>query len=260
VDSYGAVPDDATDDSDAVRKALDAAAAGGRSTVCFRHGQYILGGRFEIRGAVARLQGAGTLIQPAPTQEVEIAVLEGTAPVVLFDLIDRVLGPKRVVRVNNASARTLVLRGLRCTLRASGPGKTFLEDAGSLISVDNPGARVWARQLNSESATGVNNENHGGMLWVLGLKTEKDRTVLAATGGRTEVLGGWVYVIGREAPLVPMFTVRDAAFSAAGILQYHSAGRIYPVIVDETQGVEHRQLTKATNYDRGSIAVFRSKK
>jgi hypothetical protein len=252
VDDFGANGQDKEDDTEAVKKAI-AAVKGAKSVLCFSSGRYIVSGRIEIGGGIRRVQGAQTYIQPAQGQALEIMIGDGSAPVVLFDMIDRPLGRLQVT-VNNASSRTLVLRNFRTALECSGAGKTFLEDACSHMNIANPKARVWARQLNSEGASDIYNTNAGGTLWVLGLKTERVGTVVATTaGGRTEILGGWIYVIGQEAPTRPMFSLVDSAASFAGVIQYHFAGKTYPVLVDETRKGQSKQLSK-----QGGMSLFSS--
>jgi hypothetical protein len=262
VDDFGAVAGDKGDDTEAVRKAIDFAVKNNKSTLCFRHGQYNLAGRITIGGSIRRVQGAYSTLN-AGKETLDIVVEEGSAPVVLFDLVERAMGPTMVVRLENASSRTVVVRNFRAFLIASGPGRTFLEDSCARVFITNPKARVWVRQLNSEGQamrTDLKNENKGGTLWALGVKTEGVMSVLATSdGGYSELLGAWIYVIGKEAPPGPLFIVKDATASFAGIIQWHFQGKVYPVLVDETQGAEHRQLTKQTNNNRDGILLFRSK-
>ena len=74
--------------------------------------------------------------------------------------------------------------------------KLFIEDvAGWRWCFKNQ--QVWARQLNTEasSESGKNNiDNNGADLWILGLKTERDVPIITTmNGGRTELLGGFLY-------------------------------------------------------------------
>jgi hypothetical protein len=256
VDDFGAAPNDQGDDTAAVKKAIAYAMEQKKTTLCFRTGTYLLGGSIPIGGSIRRLQGAYSFFRPpAVDQECRFVIVGGSAPIVTFDLIDRALGPKLEINLENASARTLVVRNYRPRFFATGPGKTFLEDACGSIVISNPKAKVWTRQFNTEGAR--LNENQGGMLWVLGLKTEGVHNRLTTTaGGQSEVLGGWIYVIGKEAPVEPMFTVQNARFGCAGIIQWHSAGKTYKALVDETQGATHKVLTKETNGGRDGLPLF----
>ncbi len=55
-----------------------------------------------------------------------------------------------------------------------------------------PGARIYVRSVNDESRTHTNFSSSGGVLWVMGYKTEADQSAFVATnGGVIEVLGGY---------------------------------------------------------------------
>ena len=104
------------------------------------------------------------------------------------------------------------------------------------------GARVWFRQVNPENR-GVKIRNAGGEVWILGLKTEKEGTVIETTdGGTTELLGGLVYPVGALPLEQPMFTVRDATFGAIVGESSYSSSSNHCVVVEETRGSEVRRL------------------
>ncbi len=263
VDDFGADGSDKQDDTAAVRKAFDHAVVTGKSVVSFAaNGRYIVNGELVVRGPIARLQGANSYLTTGRGEALRIRVEDGPPPVVVFDLLDRPLG-RIAITIENASSRTLVVNNFRGELVGSGPGKTFLEDACSNVWITHPKHRCWVRQLNSErrgARDGVNNHNQGGTLWVLSLKTEGQNLLVKTTGGgRTEVLGGWVYVLGKEVPTNPMFQIVDAKASFAGIAQWHYRGMTYPVLLDETQGGQHRQVTKESNGGRASFTLVTSK-
>lgn len=95
--------------------------------------------------------------------------------------------------VQHASRRTLVLRGGSYMNTVSG-GKVFIEDTTAVpLMFDHQ--QVWIRQMNTESYQhNPHIVNHGSDVWILGLKTEKDRTIIGTyQGGRTEVLGALLY-------------------------------------------------------------------
>lgn len=261
VDAFGAVPDDKIDDSEAVRQALVVAASPGKGTVCFRPGTYRISGTFAIPAGVRWLQGANSFLAPDPVQGARLELGEGADPLTI-DLLDRVLGPKLRLTVENRGPRTLVLRHLRCNLDATGPGRSFSDDASGSIQLSHSEARVWVRSLNSEGVRGEGqacNLNQGGRLWVLGLKSEKTHCLLETKGGQSEILGGWVYVIGAQAPSEPMFRVVDASLSLAGLIQYHFAGKVYPVLVDERQGGTAITLNRERNQGQAGIGIYRSR-
>ncbi|MEX0653436.1 MAG: glycosyl hydrolase family 28-related protein [Phycisphaeraceae bacterium] len=248
VDDFGADGTDEQDDTEAVRAALAEAREIDGSVVAFSaEGTYIVSGELAIDGGIARLQGANTFLRPARGASLRFVIGEGLPEVVSFSMIDRPLG-RWDVTIEHASSRTLVVHHFRTAFVGSGPGRSFLEDASSNVELTHGEHRAWVRQLNSESGDVVNNVNAGGTLWVFGLKTERDQTLVRTTdGGQTEVLGAWVYQTHREAPSVPMFDVTDSQASFAGILPYNWQGNIYPVLVEARQGDAVRRFTAEEN-------------
>jgi hypothetical protein len=257
VDDFGADGTDKQDDTAAIRRAIRHAADSGKTVLCFAaDGRYIAHGDLAIYGSIRRLQGAKTYLLPPRGESLRILVEEGDSPTVTLDLLDRPLGRMEVV-LENASSRPLVVNHFRGQFVGSGPGRTFLNDACSNVRITNPEHRVWVRQLNSESGSDVNNHNDGGMLWVLGLKSERDQTLVMTTaGGQTEVLGAWVYVTSREAPTHPMFRAIDSPASFAGILQWHWQGKTYPVLLDAMQNGRHREITAKEQGGRASATLL----
>ena len=251
VDDFGADGADKADDTAAFAAALEAAADRGATTLGLSaNGHYVVSGTLPIGGAIARVQGANSYLVPPRGEELRVVVGGGTAETVVFDLLDRPLGKYRVTFAN-ASTRRVVVRSLRADYEITGPGDTFLEDTGNLLRITNPAARVWCRQLNCEQGDRTNVLNGGGDLWVLGLKTEKDQTLIDATGGRTELLGAWAYQIRRDAPAAPLLRVDGGELSAAGVVQWNFRKRFYETLV-ETVGVDTATLTRESN---GSIGI-----
>lgn len=95
------------------------------------------------------------------------------------------------------------------------------------------------------------------MFWVLGIKTEGVPTVASTIeNGRTEILGGWIYVIGAEAPTGPLFRVKEAESAFAGIVHYHVKGLLYKTLVEVTMGATCRDFTRAENEKRANIELL----
>ena len=94
----------------------------------------------------------------------------------------------------------------------TGTGPVYLENVvGGPFSFGKQS--VWARQLNLEN-TVTNLTNTGGQVWILGLKTEQNGTLLdTEAGGKTELLGGLCYTQNNGATN-PMFINRNGSFSA----------------------------------------------
>jgi hypothetical protein len=131
-----------------------------------------------------------------------------------------------------------------CDLRilGTGHGDIFVTDCSSHVELRQAGQKCWARQLNPEgdSDTGLV-QNHGGVLWALGVKHEgRGVRFLTDQGGKTEVLGLFNYApdVAKD-DLRPAFAVTDAAFSAAGVREI-SFGNTFPIKARETRAGEVR--------------------
>lgn len=228
----------------AVQKAIDS----GATTVYFPAGmQYDLSGTIHVRGKVRRIIGCESELRPVATLGgVTFIVEDGPSPVVI-ERFDSIYGK---VTIEHRSTRPLVVKDIvvdEITL-AKGAGDVFLEDIYSNFLVTN-GGRVWARGLNMEHSYDEAKEpqprpnalNAGGLLWVLGLKTEQNRTkVVTTAGGRSEVAA---YILANRAsnPL-PMFATEDASLT---LTVAESVGRKAPygVVIRQTRGGKSVDLT-----------------
>jgi len=261
VDDFGADGTDREDDTTAIRAALEHALREGKRVLAFgAGGTYYATGMFELGGSLTHVMGAGSFLRPNRGTRFGFRLVDGDSPTVSFDLIDRSLLPSITIDLENPSGRTLIVRCLRGELTADGPGQTFLEDSCSRIHIKHPEAKVWARQLNSERGEPYANENHGGTLWVLGLKSEKTPTLIGTfDGGRTEVLGTWAYVISKTRPENPLWVVKDAEASFAGIIQWHHARKFYDILVREIHGDETFDFTREKNNGRAALPLYRTR-
>lgn len=262
VDDFGADGTDKADDTAAIQAALNHARSEGKRVLAFSAtGTYLATGTFELGGSIEHVIGAASFLRPNPGTTVGFKLVDGDPAIVSVDLLDRSLGPSLQVTFENASSRTLALRCLRAELIASGPGRSFVEDASARIVIPHPEARVWARQLNSERGDPYANENHGGTLWVLGMKSEKTPCLIGTfDGGRTEVLGTWAYVISKTKPENPLWLVEDSEASFAGIIQWHHARKFYDVLVREIHEGEVHDFTRDDNRGgRASLPLYRTR-
>jgi hypothetical protein len=85
-------------------------------------------------------------------------------------------------------------------------------------------------------------ENNGAPLWVLGIKTEQDCTVLENTSGaRAEVLGGLLYITGNTAdPSIPAFRNIDSHMLLSYGEESFSTHATYAIpLLDSAKGVTH---------------------
>jgi hypothetical protein len=135
-----------------------------------------------------------------------------------------------------------------------GAGDLFLEDVSLGPLVVHSSQRVWARQFNNE-ARGPKITN-SGQLWILGLKTEGDGTVIdSLPGSSTELLGTLVY----PARVVPStdvaFRAVDARMSLIYATSSYLAGGDYSTQVEETRAGVTRRLPLADVRSRMPLYV-----
>ena len=235
VESHGATPnDDSDDDADAIQAAIDS----GKPIVYLPRGEYHVRKTIVVRGKVRKIVGMQSAI--AKKQRFkgdELIRFEGgsTDTTILEHL--RLGGT-----VEHASSKSLVIRhsdinGYRNT--ASGKGKLFIEDVlGTPYRINGP-QKVWARQLNAEFGKVPLIENHGGTLWILGMKTEGKVTAIRTVRGTTELVGALLYPLHNVPADTPAF-INDQGRVA---LSYTISGKKYLVQVQERQGDQWRKLS-----------------
>ena len=213
------------DDTAGIQAAIDS----GKALVYLPNGKYTVTKTIILRGRVRKLMGMQSSISPPEGVQLDPLIrFEGCGgeSVVIEHL--RLNG-----RVEHASDKALAIR--HCDVRggvsntAEGTGKLFIEDV-----IGRPGVRilhpqkVWLRQINPEWGFDPWIENHGGTLWVLGMKTEGKTTAIRAVGGRTELLGGLFYREPRwkgPGPETPTFDIVGGAFSGSYVMN----GKAYPI-------------------------------
>jgi len=258
------------DISEALQRAIDTAAREGKTTIYFprrpRTYEYPkLTQPIRVHGSVNRIIGMSNIIDIAdPTGKLAAGQavftfenLTSEAVVVeRFFLLGGWKCPDGVTMFENKSGKAIVIRNMGhhgTHRKPSAGGEWFIEDvAGSRTSTlfIGPGEKCWARQFNPESPKANMIEVSGGLLWILGMKTEgRSRHIIARSGARVELLGGVSYQSWANQPLdPPMFTVinSDASFTF-GFYHYNQP---FTTIVEETVGNETRTLSRKdlTNY------------
>ncbi|MGC9504010.1 glycosyl hydrolase family 28-related protein [Baaleninema sp.] len=233
---------EAEDDTAALQRAIDS----GKSTVYLTRAEYTINDTLEIRGNVRRIVGLGaTRIMAGEglknTNRPVFRLVDGTADTVSIEGMEAYL--QSAYFVEQASPRTLVLRHLGVGgYRNRAPGsRLFLEDVvGDRFDFSNQ--QVWARQLDVEAkreSGKTNIQNDGAEVWILGLKTEGDVVIIETkNGGRTELLGGFLYGHRDIPENTPAFLDRNASQSLV-FAGYHSAFQPY---VREIRNGETRDL------------------
>lgn len=197
-----------TDDGPGLQRAIDS----GATTVFWpSDARIVLKSSVLLRGAVRRLVGFNAPI--VTVGGAHISVADGTAPHVIAEglVTAQQIGTAGAL-IEHAASRSFVLRDSEAGVKTvGGTGDLFIENVvGNAFQL---GAhRTFARQLNAEPQ-GTKISNNGGQLWVLGLKTERSGTLVNATGGLTEVLGGLCYTT--TAGTDPMFGTNNGAMSVS---------------------------------------------
>ncbi len=209
--------------SGAIQQAIDS----GATTVYFpklEKEQYEIADTVHIRGKVRRIIGmengivAGAAF--AGTEKAAFRFEDGASPVVVFERFNNTYGNQVKYSFEQATTRAVVLKNLLMSgYRNTVPGgKLFIEDLCA-DRFDFDRQKVWARQLNPEAKGDENSfniRNRGGDLWILNLKTEGPKTAIETTGGgRTEVLGGYLYPSRGTDKGAAAFEVKDSKLSAS---------------------------------------------
>lgn len=133
-------------------------------------------------------------------------IIDGDHPSPL--VVEQMIGH---VVIEHTGSRPLVVRDTQGVEgRVYGKAEVYLDNVVGEWEF-GPG-QAWCRQFNTERE-GVHAINHGGQLWILGLKTERGGTLVdTRPGGKTEILGGLSYTT-TKGGLAPMFVARDASLS-----------------------------------------------
>lgn len=211
IENFGAVAGPVRtgpDCSEAVQRAIDS----GATTIYVPGRVYRVDRDIRIRGKVERIIGLGQ--RATLWGKGRFVFDEEGPPVVAIEALQGLAGG-----VEQASTRTLVLRNMAVQplgfgaatrgFTATNRGEVFLEDVVSATFQFGRGARVWARQINTERQ-GTHILNDGATLWILGLKTERGGTLVhSRNGARTELCGGFGYTTTLVAG-APMFLIEDS--------------------------------------------------
>ncbi|MGE5607676.1 MAG: glycosyl hydrolase family 28-related protein [Bacillota bacterium] len=253
INDFGAIPGDNKDDTAAIQKAIDAAAAEGKTTVYFRGvgggdpNWYNLNGEVRIHGSVRHILGLGfgRVLGARESAGGRFIISDDSAPIVKFQNIDSFGGPPATVE-NRSASRTMVVESCGVTIVGNGGGDIFATDCPAHVHLQKPGQKLWARQLNPEGTSDAGIvTNCGGDLWTLGIKHEGEGVrYRTEKGGRTEILGLFCYDPGnlKKDDVRPMFDIDNALMSIAGLREITFGGSTYPVKVRERRGDETRTL------------------
>lgn len=249
VTQYGAVPGDGRDDTAAIQAAMNS----GKPAIYFPQGRYLINQTIRVGGNVGFIMGMESSLVVAPPLRMQPEPVfrfeDGAQAAVVLERLWGDYSPGgKFYWIEDASAKTLVLRNLvlnsAAAYRNTGSGPLFIEDVSAGDWVFNR-QTVWARQLNPENL-GTKIVNKGGTLWVLGLKTEKEGTVVETTeGGKTEVLGGLLYPAipqSREMPADQAAFINNESSLSVVMGESSYGGGYYRTVVRETRDGKTKTL------------------
>jgi len=255
VADFGAKYGDNQDDTAAFQRAVDAAAAAGKTvvyipTVSGRDPNwYNLDGTVTVYGSVkcimglsfSRVIGQGKfLLRSDMNHPVEFNGIYGFGGAPPY--------------FQNDSVQPMIVRNSEGRVLANSSADVFLEDVAGSIEINNPKAHVWCRQLNPESS-GINALNNGGTLWILGYKTENYGIKIdTLAGGRSELIGAHVYTGFGRGDKTTLFRIKDSSATFAGVREITFSGVGYTNSVTEVRGSDALTLPRGKTW--GSWTLY----
>ncbi|MEM8850281.1 MAG: glycosyl hydrolase family 28-related protein [Pseudomonadota bacterium] len=199
--------------------AFQAAIDSGATTVYVPDGRWQLDGEVVLRGDVEQFLSSGVArFNP----DAQIRIGDGTAETVILEGLNGPINGRDQASFLHDSDRTVVMRDMAAVnyqaVAEGAQGDVFLANVvgGPMLFKDQ---NVWARQLNLEGdnvdrGTDAKVINDGANVWILGLKTEGEGTVVKTVNdGLTELLGS--YHNGSFDAEIPRFVTEDAHLWAA---------------------------------------------
>lgn len=275
VNSFGAKGDGVTDDTEAIRAAMNC----GKPVVYFNSGRYLINDVIEIPTHVRRvnfmygdLASGEKLCKMRDTGAFKV-VGDSDKPLIIEDLFafEKFFG--FMTFLEHASKRTVVLSDVHVQtasiyFNTVTGGKVFMENTGGTIG-GIPGAgnrteplpgeekfpydrtrpifyfknqQVYCRQINPER--GLHEViNDGGTLWVMGCKTEEEGTAYGTlNGGSTEVIGGIFTIgLGKEHPAIINNESSVSIFAGTSGMNINQT---WPIAVREIQNGEVKELKR----------------
>jgi len=255
VNDFGAVGDGIADDTDAIQRAMN---HGG--TIWFQPGYYLLSDTVTIPPQVRHIHFMNcelAIPESRSTNEndaVFAIVGESDKPLLMEKLASRDMLYGVIRLISHESKRTLHLRDIHahcCPVyvnRVSG-GTVYMEDVVSTTANKKYrhqpafhfiGQTVYAQNLNPERSM---HEiiNDGGLLWLMGFKTEGDGPLCETlNGGCSDILGGTIS-IGTNG-LRPIIYNENSNVSAILATNGYGTLKIFPVAVEEMRNGSRRVI------------------
>lgn len=170
--------------------ALNEALNSGKSTVYFSGGASLWGRATTVPAGVKRIIAFGHVINQYDETSLILRIEEASSEPLIIE------GFGYGLKIEHRANRPLVLKhgGYHYT-DFPGAGELYLDDVGLNVVTFQHTPAVYAWQLNTEgSGNGARITNDGTKLWIFGIKTEGNMTVIETkNGGQTEVLGTLFY-------------------------------------------------------------------
>ncbi|MBC8128005.1 MAG: hypothetical protein H8M99_12765 [Gloeobacteraceae cyanobacterium ES-bin-144] len=157
-----------------------------------------------------------------------------------------ILHPGNRVTLNIRAPRTVIVRygDLGWSVITEKPTTVHIlgiTNTGPKPRACPPNVKVYARSINNENKGEPNFPVAGGMMWVLGFKTEGSAEAFAVRdGGVLEVLGGYRNQCGDDKDK-PMILNDDSNVSFVG---FSNMAKIFPQAIWETRKGETKKITK----------------
>jgi len=236
----------------AIQKAID----DGKSTVYFPGDiTYEFYGTIHVRGNVERIIGLESVVRGVNKLGGQFVIEDGRAPVVIIEKFDALYANWTII---NRGKRTLVVKNVAADkiISEPGAGDIFAEDVvGGLFEIA-AGTNGYARQLNLEGDEEFRALNKGGKLWILGIKTERDHVVARTMkGGKTEIIGGFIYTNQASDPNKIMFLNEDGSSFSATIGESVLRNQPFTPVKETRDGVT-KYLKKEDAYRRASGSML----
>jgi hypothetical protein len=204
---------------------------------------YNVNGEVRIHGSVRHVIGLG-FGRVIGGPEGRFVVDDRSAPVVKFQHL-QAFGGRGVTYENRSQACAMAVESCDGLILGTGAGDIFITDCPAGIELRSAKQRAWARQLNPEGSSDIGLvRNHGGKLWVLGVKHEGAGVRFwNDNGGQTEVFGMFNYGPGVSADDTrPIVHNDNSPFCLLGVREIVFGGNAFPVKVCEVRANQVKTL------------------
>jgi hypothetical protein len=232
--------------------ALRAALSSGARTIYLPFGIYEIHGNIDVSPAVQRIVGMNSTIHWVPGDSDRsindpnkgLLRTHNVSTPLLIEKLFFSCPAGHCVAVEHSGSAPLVLRDIvgMGTVFQRNPeaGSLFLSNISGGFSVHVAGhAPVWGRQVDSEGGgarggtASVRITNDGAPMWLLGLKSEGDNTLVASSGGALTDIVGTLFASLRGASH-PLFVSVNSSLVAAGVEIAWKPGASYHTLLLET--------------------------